>query len=331
MKTYYFLTLTNSAPDLNPGSHLISDGVKALVRLADPHAILQDITMFEYNAGHWEAMLERCDGIFLCGNPRFNPCDIPVFWLTDLLEFICKAGARGVKTGDLFLGTACPLPVKSASVTASELLFQSWNKTTLKYLSEFDLLITRDSISQEICSGAANGSFSFYDSTFWAKDYYGIIPGLSLYNCVTLPSLNCQPALLKVLYEISVHLSALKQTYILCHSVNEYWLFKKQFPGVDNVILIYDPRSLLEFYSHVDKLVSCRLHGSIPALSLGVKVFNVAMDSRADAYDLFGFRSVSYTSLIKIRLPLTFCLLPAHLHPSPTPFILEFKKKIMEV
>lgn len=330
MKTYYFITLTGTAPDLNPGSHLISDGVKHLVRMADPYAILQDISIFSYNAKHWEAMLSNASGIFLCGNPRFDPSETYHYWTGDLLEFMQKAHTRGIKVGDLFLGSAYPFPLKSVDVMAAELMFSSRNINALSRISSFDLLITRDAISQAICSSSPGGSTLMPDSTFWAKDYYGIVQGEKLYNCVTVPSLNSSEAVLSSLHTISQTLGKLKQTYILCHEMSQYCELKSLFPDSNNILLIYDARSLLNFYSHVDKLVSCRLHGSIPALSLGARVMNIAMDSRSNAFDMFGFKSLPYTSLKKREHALSFNNLPVSQYPTATQFILSFKKHIME-
>ena len=329
MKTYYFITLTKTAPDLNPGSHLISDGIKHLVRMADPYAILQDVSIFSYNAKHWEAMLSNAAGIFLCGNPRFDPSETPHYWLGDLLEFMRKAQNLGVKTGDLFLGSAYPLPLKSIDIMATELMFSARNINTLAQLSTFDLLITRDAISHTICSAAPGGSHLMTDSTFWAKDYYGVKPGKKLYNCVTVPALNATESVLSALYDISLTLQKKKRTYILCHAMAQYFELKSLYPKADNILLIYNAKSLLEFYSHVDFLVSCRLHGSIPALSLGINVMNIAMDSRSSAFDMFGFKSLPYTSLKKRDQNLTFNRVPVAQHPSATRFILTFKKYIM--
>ncbi len=330
MRKYCFLTLTDTAPDLNPGSILISDGIKALVHLADPDAVLQDISLFRYNALHWQAMLENTDAIFLCGNPRFDPSDTSFFWLTDLLEFMSKAHDQGIKVGDLFFGSAFPLPLKDIPIMATELLFSSRNVKTATYLAGFDLLVSRDPLSQHICDTEIGDGVLLHDSTFWAKDYYGITSGKKLYNCVSIPALNCTQALVEELVLISFRLGEEKQTYLLCHCLDQYRFIKDHFPNSLNVILIWDPRSLLRFYSHVDKLVSCRLHGSIPALSLGAKVMNISVDSRSAAFDFFGFSSVSYVDLASGNYTLSFNPLPGHLYPSATPFILQFKKKIME-
>ena len=329
MKTYYFLSAPRVAPDVNAGSHLISDGIKALVKLADPEAILQDISLFNYNSGYWSTMLNTATGIFLCGNPRFDPSETDFFWLTELPEHMRKAQVLGIKVGDLFLGAAVPWPGRSISISAKKLLTGNRNKATLETLRRFDMVVTRDAISHEICRYTIEDEMLLLDSTFWAKDYYHVEPGKKEYNCVTIPALNCEPWLVKRLYKIAEALAKEKTTYFLCHSQTEYWLANEFIPDIKNLILIYDPISLLQFYAKVDKLVSCRLHGSIPALSLGATVANIAMDSRALAYDLFCGHSTLYADLKNDKVPLRFFSLPTSGIPSAGPFVELFKRKIM--
>ncbi len=329
MRRYFFLTVECVRPESNPGSHFISDGIKELVRRADPEAILQDITLFSYRNIDWEVMLSQASGIFLCGNPRYEPSEKPFFWLTELLDHMKRAQLKGIKIGDLFLGTAVPLPVKSLQGTTEQLLSYARNRNTLKTLALFDLVITRDRLSQNICEELVEGCTLLPDSTFWAKDYYGIEPGEKRYNCVTLPSLNCTPWLLKELYKIAERLAKEKPTYFLCHSPDEYKLALAAIPNIKNLIIIYDPDALLRFYSNTDKLVSCRLHGSIPALSLGAHIVNIAMDSRAMAYAQFGFNSISYTDLKGKEIELKFDALAKKDHPSADPFVKLFTERIM--
>lgn len=329
MNTYFFLTSPRVGPDLNAGSHLISDSVKALVHLADPEAVLQDITLFSYRSVDWKIMIDQAKGIFLCGNPRFAPGEHPYYWCTELLEQMKEAQATGIKIGDLFLGSAFPIPTLPTVSMAEELLKSERNKKTQKMLAAFDMVVTRDPLSQEICLRSFDHATLFPDSTFWAKDFYHVQPGAKKHNCVTAPSLNCTPWLLKKLFEISKQLAEEKTTYFLCHAKNEYWLAKKTIPNIKNLIIIYDPDALLRFYADTDKLVSCRLHGSIPALSFGVDVLNIAVDSRAFAYDQFGFKSVQYIDLKDKDIPLKFDHIDKNTEPSPAPFVEIFKDKIM--
>ncbi|GAH69767.1 unnamed protein product, partial [marine sediment metagenome] len=55
-----------------------------------------------------------------------------------------------------------------------------------------------------------------------------------------------------------------------------------------------------------DKVISIRLHASIPALSLGCKVINLSIDTRSDALELFNISSVPYTELADSQIRLDF-------------------------
>ena len=329
MNTYYFLTAPRSAPDVNAGSHLISDGIKALIHKADPSAILQDLTLFAYNERHWSTVLFSAKGIFLCGNPRFDPSETDFFWLRELQEHMLKAQDLGIKIGDLFLGSACTWPGRSIAISAKKLLEGKRNKATLETLKRFDMVTTRDEISHMICQSSIKDEQLVLDSTFWAKDFYNISPEGKEYNCVTIPGLNCEPWLVRSLYKVKQELEKEKKTYFLCHADTEYWLAKEFISDIKDLIIIYDPVALLKFYAKADKLVSCRLHGSIPALSLGAKVANIAIDSRALAFDLFGGHSMLCKELKQDKPALQFYELSHVVHPGALLFINLFKTEIM--
>lgn len=329
MRKYFFLSSDSARPPVNPGNNFISSGIKYLVSRADPYSISQDITLYEYRKSDWEIILSQASAVFLCGNPRFDPSDTPFFWLTKLLNYMHEAQSQGIKIGDLFLGSAFPLPLMTVPEMCEQLLVITRNKNTCTSLANFDLVITRDTLSQEICSRIFNHSVLLPDSAFWAARYYKIEPGEKHYNCVTVPSLNCHPWLIKKLYEFSLQLSKERPTFVLAHCLNEYRLVRETLPDIKNLLIIYDPAALLRFYSFTDKLVSCRLHGSVPALSLGASVCNISMDSRAMAYDQFGFESVPFSSLNVKDPVLRFDKLQVGNTPAPAPFINLFKKKFI--
>ena len=81
------------------------------------------------------------------------------------------------------------------------------------------------------------------------------------------------------------------------HSVDDLRWVLSVNDNVKDIVCIEDPESLLRFYAGVDRLLSFRLHATIPALSVGVKVCNVYMDSRYLTTDIFGIPSVDFTAL----------------------------------
>jgi len=329
LKTYILFTSPCTGPSLNPGSHLITDGIKALIRIHDPNAIFLEMSLFNHVPLNWDVINARADAIFLCGNPRFELSNNHFYWLTDLLKHMLSAQGRGVKIGDLFLGTAYPLPLSENGMMTNDLLKFSRNRETLSLLSEFDMVITRDSLSQVMCEGVVKNSCQLPDSTFWARYFWGVSPEKKKYNCVTFPRLHCTSDLLKKLYGIASVLAVEKTTYFLCTCWEEYRIALSVIPDPKYLLLIYDPESLLRFYSKVDKLVSCRLHSSIPALSLGAQVVNVAMDSRSQAFDAFGFESIPFLELKDGMSMNKFKSIDAGVFPSHDLFTERFKECIL--
>lgn len=329
MKTYVLFTSPCTGPSLNPGSHLITDGIKALIRFHDPEAVFLEMTLFAHVPMNWDVINARADAIFLCGNPRFEPSNDQFYWLTDLLKHMLSAQGRGVKIGDLFLGAAYPLPLSDNGDIANKLLKFSRNRETLSLLSGFDLVVTRDALSQRICSDVIKNCCQLHDSTFWARYFWGVGSEEKKYNCVTFPRLHCHDWLLKQLYTTALLLGEEKETYFLCTCWEEYRIALSVLPNPKNLLLIYDPESLLRFYSRVDKLVSCRLHSSIPALSLGARVTNIAMDSRSQAFDAFGFESVPFSELAHGMTGAVMNFIGAVNVPSHEPFIDRFVECIL--
>lgn len=329
LKTYILFTSPCTGPSLNPGSNLITDGIKALIRFHDPEAVFLEMSLFNHVPLNWDVINARADAIFLCGNPRFELSNNHFYWLTDLLKHMLSAQGRGVKIGDLFLGTAHPLPLSDNEAMANSLLKFSRNRETLSLLSGFDMVITRDALSQCLCEGVVKNSCQLPDSTFWARYFWDVAPEGKKYNCVTFPRLHCTDWLLKQLYKIASMLAVERTTYFLCTCWEEYRIALSVLSNPQNILLIYDPESLLRFYSRVDKLVSCRLHSSIPALSLGAQVVNIAMDSRSQAFDAFDFKSIPFLAL-KDRLELgKFNFITDGVPPGHVPFTDRFKECIL--
>jgi hypothetical protein len=58
------------------------------------------------------------------------------------------------------------------------------------------------------------------------------------------------------------------------------------------VLLVTHPRELLRLLARAARVLSFRLHASIPALSLGCEVADVAFDARSLTLRLFGVESI---------------------------------------
>ena len=67
----------------NPGWHLITAGIRYLVRQVVPHPNFIPINMYEYDRS-WHAADACCDVVIICGNPRFTLSEGSAFWEHDM-------------------------------------------------------------------------------------------------------------------------------------------------------------------------------------------------------------------------------------------------------
>ena len=81
----FLLTPTRRGVNSNPGSHLITAGIKWLIRRAEPEASLAEIDLTDHDEPGWQLALDRADVIVVCGNPRLNEapngqyCDVGIW------------------------------------------------------------------------------------------------------------------------------------------------------------------------------------------------------------------------------------------------------------
>jgi len=295
---YYLFTVSGTGPLVNPGCHFISYGIRYLIHEADPDALFFDESLFEYNAKRWSVLFDQADATFLCGNPRYDRSNYHHYWLTDLWVHVAAARKRGILTGDLFGGSASPLPTLSAADDAASLLSFERNILVSKAQSHLDALVVRDPTTFHIAGQVHPNPLYFPCSAFWAPAYLGIKEKSKEYNAITIPALNCTPELIRALHRLIPRIPNNLPTYIITHCKNEWDILKSTLPDFQLKIIISDPFSLLDFYSRCSHLISCRLHASTPALALGAHVLNVAMDMRSTALEAFNVSSTPCTSIL---------------------------------
>jgi len=300
-----------------------------LIRSIDPDSVFLDVSITSHSPQSWEILLDQANVLVFAGNPRYNPSDVHSYWDYDIWDYIKSAHDKGILVADLFGGSAYNLPLISVTDMAKDMLRYGRNQRTLSYQKDIDLITTRDPCAQAIVSTVRPDSALLQCSSFWASSWLQVQPQPKAYNCVVLRYIKDEPWVIEALHNVASILSKEKRTYFLCHAGYEYWWAKKNFPDLHNVICIFDPQSLLEFYSQCDKVVSMRLHGSIPALSLGCQVINIATDSRCQAFDNFGFSSFPYTSLRDLPGSMEFNSLPSHFQSTLEKFQGIFRDKIL--
>jgi len=330
MHVYYFITPTANSPGHNAGCSYITYGCKYLISQVDPEFLFLDVPITEHSQQEWDILLDQADALIFAGNPRYNPSDTRSYWDYDIWNHIEAAQKKGILVADLYGGSAYNLPFIPVADMVKDMLRYSRNQHTLSYQAKVDMIITRDSPAQEIVKTVKPDSVLLHCSSFWAASWLKVDRQPKKYNCVVLRYIQNQPWVIEALYSIAQAMAQEKQTFFLCHAGYEYWWAKKHLPEIKNLICIFDPLSLLQFYARCDKVVSMRLHGSIPALSLGCQVVNIATDSRCLAYDNFGFSSVPYTELKVLSGSLNFDKTPVKVSQSIQDFKALFNEKIFE-
>ena len=329
MRKYYLMTVTESGPDLNPGCHFITHGIRHLIHRADPEALILEATLFKHDQDQWAAMLEEADAILLCGNPRFDRSDDQQYWVSQIWEDFKTARARGILTGDLFGGTASPLPIDKPSDEAKKLMVYQRNRITAQEQGALDCLVCRDKAAMHIAQQNHPAPLLFPCSAFWAGDCLKINPGEKKWNAITIPSQNCTPKLIRELQKLAAIIPNSLPTFMVAHEVREFLLMRETLSDQHNLLLLSDPVTLLRFYAHTSHLTSCRLHGSTPALGVGASVLNIATDTRSSAADLFGIGSIPYTAVMDGKVNGFFQKIDSEGRPSEKAFVDYFQKTIV--
>jgi len=329
MRKYYLLTVTQTGPDLNPGSHYITHGIRHLIRLADPGALCFEASLFSYHEKHWQVMFDQADAIFLCGNPRYDRSNQPHFWVSEIWQHFAKARTLGILTGDLFAGSASPLPLDSPAEDAKRLMSYARNKTTAAEQGKLHILVTRDPVAQLIAGSSHKDALLAPCSTWWAKDWLGIAPRKKTHNAIVIPALHSSGPLIRAMADLAKEINNNLPTFLVAHCANEFALLNDILPQAPRKICLSDPASLLAFYAGCSHVISARLHATIPALSLGAFVCPIAVDGRSLSLLPFGVSSIPFPRLLSGNYQLNFFAGFNLIPPDPEVFVNHFQNKII--
>lgn len=329
MHVYYLISPDSIGLNFNPGVSLISYGCRYLIKQADPEAFFIPISNIGHSDPAWQLLFDQAHCLVLPGGSLYDPSEVQTYWNFDIWDHISKAQSHGIPFADLWGYSSYPYPAKPLHESAAEILLQYRTKRILTVQKETTLFITRDPLTQLIASTSNIPSESLPCASFWSPDFFNIKPSPPLYNCVSVFPIVRDKWFAQALFSIAQHLQKEKPTFLICHTNPEYEWLRSFFPDARNIKCLYDPSSLLDFYSHCDKVVSARLHATIPAFALNCKVIYISFDSRALALDLFHIPSIPYTDLLNGAIPFKYTSLSQTPQPDPRPFIDLFQKKIV--
>ena len=296
MTTYGLIGTHRGLANCNPGGRFIVDGIRWLIRQIDSNAIFLPVEMMEEDASGWDMVLAQADVLLLCGNPRFNLDERGVYWDLGIWRRITQACDAGIPFIDAWAGAAHPFPLLEPATMAEAIASLRKTKTILSYESRAAFCIARDRVAEELLK-SCNEKVALLPCSAWhAIAEHGIVAEEKDCHCITLRHMPGYPWIIDRALAIQRELQQERPAYILTHEAADYhWIKARR--QVLNLLCISDASSLLRFYARVDKLLSFRIHASIPALSLGARVCNVSMDSRSLTVNEFSIPSIPFTDL----------------------------------
>lgn len=294
------VTPAELGPEINPGSHLLTAGIRWLVRAAVPGARFLTVDMLLNRAEHWRAAA-RCDCLVLCGNPRFSMSRGAAFWENAVWNRLLDAQAAGVRIIDAWAGSAYPFrePMPSPAEMAEEIAAFRHRRHYLGLAAAVPHHITRDPTMQRIYEAAAIPSVLLPCSSWWAAAELGIAPGEPRHDAVLLYRMPGAPGLPGALLAAAERMREELPVRLLAPTLSDAeWAEEEGIAGAE---LVPDPASLLRVLAQTRRLLSFRVHGAIPAASVGAAVVLVAIDSRAATCAPFGIPAVPFTELAAWR------------------------------
>lgn len=329
MHVYYLICPNDIFLNSNPGVALIAYGTRYLIKQADPQAFFIPLSNIHHSQPAWDILFDQAACLVLPGGSLYDPSDICVYWNDTIWEHIAAAQNHDIPFADLWGYSSYPFPAKPIKQAAAEILLQPRTQRILAVQQKAAIVITRDSLAHNIASTVTPDIQSLPCGSFWSPNFFNIKPSNRLYNCVSVFPITRDKWFADALFDISHVLAREKQTFLICNTDPEYQWLRSFHPHDTTIKCLYDPSSLLDFYSKCDKIVSARLHTVIPAFALGCRVLYLSFDSRSLALDLFGIPSLPYTDLASGALPFQYTSLKDTKQPDPSLFIQLFRDKVV--
>lgn len=293
MARYALITQTPDSDSLNPGSTLIANGIEYLISRADKGADFFFVCQDHYVTEEWDAVRRKADFLVFAGGPRINShptstlfCDYGIW------DHISEMMDIGIKTMDLFVGATHYLPLRDKKVMIETLMTIPKNQKVLANYRDMCCVIARDELMQSILTEVIEHDVPIAPCvSFYAKDHFKIKGALEKeYHAVVFRKLPGNEWLIPKLCEMLDDLTKEdnKPGHFIAHTeADREWISEKYPLIAQSTKVLGDSREMLEFYAKVDRVISLRLHASIPALSLGARVTNVGVDSGVFAFNAF--------------------------------------------
>lgn len=304
----------------NAGAHMITAGIRWLVRQAVLDALFVNIEMLRDDPAQWEAAM-ACDALVLCGNPRFSLSE-DAWWEAGIWHRLLQARRAGIRVIDAWAGACVGLGSsvhQGLDSQADELLALLRNRVALDHAGQLTGTITRDALAQRLYERAGVPSMLLPCSSWWARDDLasgGRDRDRRAIVLLGMPGHDWLPNAVWLLKQLMAGGSDPVPVWTVATTRNDYAWAREHALEVD---LVTDPASLLRLYGACDQVASFRIHASIPAASMGAAVATFAVDSRAQVCEPFGLPVTPFTELRESPFSARFDT--ARTPPSPAPAI----------
>jgi hypothetical protein len=292
---FALITPCEIGPDTNPGSHLLTAGVRWLLRAARPDAAFVSVSMLGDRAEHWRAAA-ACDCVVVCGNPRFSMSTGVEFWEGALWDRLVDLRRAGVRVIDGWAGSAFPYSDLAPSVDemAGAIAAFPGRRHRLQQAAEIPHHITRDPTMQRIYETAGIPSTLLPCSSWWAADELGIESVERHCDAVLLYQFQGHAWLPDVLAGVVERMRSDLPVRFIAPTLGDFeWAVGCGLKPE----LVSDGASLLRLFARARRVLSFRVHCAIPAARMGAEVALVAIDSRSDTVGVFGLPVVRFTDL----------------------------------
>lgn len=292
---------SNTACTGNAGAHMITAGIRYLVRAAVPDALFITVDMLRDDARQWAAARES-EALVLCGNPRFSLSD-DAWWEDGIWGRINACVDAGVRVLDGWAGASVGLGLARGGLPtqADHLLRIARNHRVLQHSYRLAGVIARDALAHHLyTTHGIRNAHHLPCSSWYAAREYGVMPDSEfpdIHAAIVLLALRGHawaPDALRRLAGSLADRHGQPCAFIATTFGDFEWANEV---GLQRVMLVTDPPSLLRLYARCVRVVSLRIHASIPAASMGAQVCTLAVDSRAQICEPFGLPVQPFTDL----------------------------------
>jgi len=264
----------------NPGDVLIGLGIRYLLedyfRKQKVQPIFRHINIFEHDFYQYRFMLDVSDVIIICGTPQLGVHEVPRRFNKTRYKTLKIAKKKGIKLLNLWMGIVDQNNKRSIEESANVILSKHKDYIQNNF-NIFDLIITRDPLTSLILDQCNISNTCLLDSVFHASSRLKKSTK-KRFNIITIKDTGkTNDMYLRSALITYKQLQKIAPTYFLVHTINDYNIYKNQVP---NLLVINDPKSLVNFYAGALYVVSSRIHGAIPAFFGGANVMGISIDSR---------------------------------------------------